>query len=85
MYPESMNHVHSNDITYSKNVAYGDFMGLPLRARHAGDKIKPKENNPSFLILGVSVTNGCGNSYEDFYWVRLERLLNNTSDFLIKI
>lgn len=84
LYPEFMNHVHSKDITYGKHVAYGDFIGQPVRAPYAGYKIEPKES-PVIVIFGDSITNGCGSAYEDIFWVRLKRLLNNTASSPIEV
>jgi hypothetical protein len=79
LYPEFTNDIHSPGMTFGRKMHISQFYGIDIRVPYEGYNIKVKEDVPIMLILGDSITMGYGNSYEEMYQHRLERLLNINS------
>jgi hypothetical protein len=79
LYPEFTNDIHSSGMTFGRKMHTSRFYGIDMRVPYEAYNIEVKKDVPIMLILGDSITMGYGNSYEEMYQHRLERLLNINS------
>lgn len=70
-FPEFQGHLHTPTKTLGVNYFFGDFHGIQVRVPSEGATLEDRK--PLFVVLGDSVSNGYGMSYEDIYWVQLSR------------
>ena len=81
IYPEFRNNIHGPDITYGKHRIYSvkldGFEGVRVRVPYSEYTIR--KNRKTVLILGDSISEGYGSSYEDIYYVQFQRLVNVTN------
>lgn len=78
IFPEFKDDIHSPSLTYGKHLLLTDnlerFEGISIRVPYPDYKLN--QNDDIILILGDSISNGYGHSYEDIYWNKFQRLVN---------
>jgi hypothetical protein len=72
-FPEFRGQLFSSQLSAGIQVARSDFKGFAVRVPRQGNTVDT--SHPLAIILGDSISNGFGTSYDDIYWVQAARLL----------
>ncbi len=72
-FPEFKDNIFSEAKTMNINYFDGDFHGYQVRVPNY--QYKFREDIPTVLIFGDSITGGYGTAYEDIWWRKLENFL----------